>query len=91
MKKNIRNLSYIFILFFFAVMFCGCSASRSINIKHDVPDVAKKFTKDNTSKAVVKKSSGVIIYKDNSTTNTTGGNIHFGPNDLNFDVQIKMR
>lgn len=40
------------------------------------------------TKKQVDKSSGVVIYKTNETTNATGKNYQFGPKDLDFDMPV---
>ncbi len=82
---------FVFLFFLTSILLCGCKKASSINIRHETPELAKKIQQKQEVKTVVKKSSGIIIYKDNSTTNATGaGNVHFGPKDLNFDMHIKM-
>lgn len=41
---------------------------------------------DSAPATTTKSKSGVVIYKDNSTKDTTGGRATFGPKDIEFGV-----
>ena len=88
-KKTIKYIGITFIILF-SLILIGCT-HQTIEFKRESKfnQVMKNANKNyqNNQKGVLKKSSGVIIYKDESNSNSGGG---FGPSDINFDMPIKF-
>ena len=83
------KLLFIFVCVLISMVLFGCKNEgikfyRESGVEHFMNDMS-----NNHNSTTTKSSSGVVIYKDNSTTDSTSGKAHFGPNDLNFDINIK--
>lgn len=99
MKNQSKQLKSLILLLVFASVFCcGCSIKNiqkgTIKIRHEskIKSIKENYEAQNSKKGIVKKSSGVIIYKDNSTQNFDGlKNVNFGPRDINFDIKVKVK
>ena len=88
MDMKILKFSFILVC---VLISCGLFGCKHDGIKFYRESGVQQFVQsiqqgDNTS---VKRSSGVVIYKDNSTHDVSGGSAKFGPKDLNFDINIK--
>ena len=83
----------IFILLCVVLSFClfGCADN---SIKFNRKSSFSEFMQDVQGQPKVKKSSGVMIYRDeqkpqgNRSQNTGSGGA-FGPSDVNFNMQFK--
>lgn len=83
------------------VLFCGCQNKQNlINTSHmpgeKLQNLINTIPSDNQHKkdvGLVRTKSGVYIYKDNATINTTGYKFHIkdktdlGPSDVRFDAE----
>ncbi len=89
MNKIIRFIFVFFCVLISCVLF-GCK-SETIKFYREskVQDVIQNLKEQDNEKDVVKKSSGIIIYKDNSYQNSESSGIKFGPRDINFDLRTK--
>ena len=89
MNKIIRFIFVFFCVLIGCILF-GCK-SETIKFYREskVQDVMQGFKEQSNKKDVVKKSSGIIIYKDNSYNNSESSGIKFGPQDINFDLRVK--
>ena len=89
MNKIIRFIFVFFCVLISCVLF-GCK-SETIKFYREskVQDVIQNLKEQDNEKDVVKKSSGIIIYKDNSYHNSESSGIKFGPRDINFDLRTK--
>ena len=69
--------------------FFGCT-NNSIEFKRD--SVFSEMMKgiDNSPEPKVRKSSGVVIYKDNAQQNKSNANTGNSSNDMNFDLKVKF-
>lgn len=75
-----------------ALVYTGCKrTSIQFNRESSAAKVLNAINQNSPKKDVLKKSSGIIIYKDNSSTdkNKNYKNPQFGPKDLDFDIKIK--
>ncbi len=95
MKNNFLNF---IILFFCVLMVSALCACKQQSIKFYRESKAQEVVndiklKENQPKGrEVFKSSGVIIYKDNSVNNSSDRkNVNFGPKDIKFDLPDKIR
>lgn len=90
----IKKLVLLSALVLAPIVLTGCSG-ESITIRHNTPATSyANIAKDGQKpKSVVKKSSGIIIYKDVSSNSEadSSGKINFGPKDVNFDLPVKMK
>ncbi len=88
---------FLFILFcgLMSCVLCGCQNGsiqfyRESKVQKVIKDVLPQQKKDE-----IIKSSGIVIYRDNTSNkqNSTSGNreIHFGPKDINFDLPIRIK
>lgn len=91
----LKNLGYIAIILGFALFLSACSKKQSINFYRESKvknalDTIKAQTEP--KKDTIHKSSGIIIYKDNSYQNNSINkkDINFGPKDPNFDIKIRF-
>lgn len=101
-NKKLFSCCLCLALFLFCSMFlCGCKDKQNVINTHKmpghkinelinrVPEVEKKI--DNSP--LTRTKSGVYIYKDNSTVNTSGYRFNFkektdiGPTDVRFDAE----
>ena len=94
MKNKILKVS--FILFCVLIGSCILTACKKETIKFyresKVQEIMHGFqgtAETKQQKGVVKKSSGIIIYKDTSNNANESSSVHFGPRDVNFDLHIK--
>ncbi len=90
MVKKIIRFLFIFFCVLISCVFFGCK-NDGIKFYREskVQELMHDFQKPSEKKDVIKKSSGIIIYKDNSGESSKSQGINFGPKDLNFDLRIK--
>ena len=89
MKKNILNIFFVLMIFAATFFLFGCQHDRiQFYRESKVTSVIKQISGEE-KKPTVKKSSGVIIYKD--TSNSSATPINFGPRDLIFDLPSKFK
>ena len=93
MKNKILKVSFIL---FCVLISCVLAACKKETIKFyresKVQELMQSFqgsTETKQQNGVVKKSSGIIIYKDTSTNANEKSSVQFGPRDVNFDLHIK--
>ena len=100
-QKNKKLLKIFIFTFFSSVVLSGCSGSKSVVDTNRMPGHKMKSmlqktqvnTSANSSKTGVSRTkSGVYIYKDNSTVNTTGYEFKFrdkniNPVDMKLDIE----
>lgn len=89
MKKKIAKYFLISTCLISSILFFGC-ANNSIQFNREskVSELMNSIKKPE-KKGVLKKSSGMIIYKDESSQDSS--NMRFGPGDINFDMPIRMK
>ena len=86
MSKKKISLILITVAVFSSIFLFGCKVEKiQFNRESAAQSLMNKFS--NTSSTQVRKSSGMIILKDESKDNF---NIRFGPTDLNFDLPSKF-
>jgi uncharacterized protein YycO len=94
--KNIVKISLLITATVLTSFILSACKHDTINFKPEskVSQMMKNISKNNSSgnskKSVLKKSSGVIIYKDTSNTDNSGG-VQFGPKEIKFDLPIRMK
>ena len=91
MKNGIIKFSFIIFCVLISCVLFGCK-KEGIKFYREskVQELMHGFQEQNDkNKDVIKRSSGIIIYKDNSNKNSNNQSINFGPKDLNFDLKIK--
>jgi len=86
-----KKIILIFICIIVSCCFLGC-ANNSIQFNREskFSEVINSLQLP-SSEPKVKKSSGVVIYRDESQQKqqqTSGSN--FGPGDVNFDIKVKF-
>lgn len=90
----IRRFLWLFVFVFMSFFLTGCKQS-TITIMHNsiIPGFQTSIAEAQMPKSIVKKSSGIIIYKDISSSGEVDnfGIIHFGPRDVNFDLPSHLR
>ncbi len=91
MKYKKRDL----LLILFCVLLClalsGCGNKKiEFNRKSSVQQVLDDIHYKPKEKRTIKRSKGIIIYKDNSY-DTNSNTIKFGPGDINFDLKVKFK
>ncbi len=85
-------LNIVIVCVVVGLVICGCKKQK-IEFHRD-SSVQKLLDSVNSAtqpqKSYVKKSAGVIIYKDNSYQNNqiNKRSIRFGPKDINFDMKV---
>lgn len=88
---------FLFILFcgLMCCVLCGCQKTsiqfyRESSVQKVMKDIFPQQKKDE-----VTKSSGIVIYRDNTNKNKDSSirtkEIQFGPRDINFDLPIKIK
>lgn len=91
-KFKIEKVTLFTVLLSLCLILCGCK-KHAINIQHEnaVQRTLHSFEKQIEKKDVIKKSSGIIIYKDNSYQDNSINkkNIRFGPKNPDFDIKLK--
>ena len=95
MKKDFVKYFAFGILIVFSVALFGCKHEtikfyRESKVSEVMNKIKNQDGSSGSKKGVLKKSSGVIIYKDTSSSGSSGG-INFGPRDINFDMPIRMK
>ena len=87
------KLLFIFVCVLISFVLFGCKNEKIKFYRESgvqqLMDNAKEslnFNSDSSSVTTTKSKSGVVIYKDNSTKDTTGGRATFGPRDIQFGV-----
>ena len=92
MKKEMIKYSAFGMFIALSLVLFGCK-QEGIKFYREskVSEVMNKFNNNDakSKKGVLKKSSGVIIYKDTSSNSNSGG-MYFGPGDVDF-MPIKMK
>ena len=88
------KLLFIFVCVLISFVLFGCKKDgikfyRESGVEQFLNDTKNGLGLNSESTTTTRSSSGVVIYKDNSTKDTTGGSASFGPKDLNFDLPIK--
>lgn len=100
MVEAYKHFNYIMlsclILGVLSLILCGCGKQNVINTNkmpgNKVTDIIKPLQKPE-GKEIIKTKSGVYIYKDNSTTNTSGYNFNIKtktsiePSEIKFDAE----
>lgn len=91
--KNLKRFIFIFVCVLICSVFCGCQNQDLKIHKETTTETWMKDAKQaNQAKGVLKKSSGVIIYKENSANgSSTFGEVKFGPKDINFDLPARIK
>ena len=90
MKNSILKFSFVVFCVLISCVLFGCKNDKiKFYRESKVQELLHGFQDDNDKKDLIKKSSGIIIYKDNSSKNSSNQSINFGPKDLNFDLKIK--
>ena len=89
MLNKIFKFSFIVFCVLISCILFGCKKDgikfyRESKVQELMNDFQNQKEKD-----TIKKSSGIIIYRENSTKNSGNSSINFGPKDLNFDLRIK--
>ena len=83
------NAFFIVFTLFVAFFLVGCTHEKiKFYRESQASSVLNKINEEN-NKPSVKKSSGMIIYKDSSSSSATP--INFGPKDLIFDMPSKFK
>ena len=95
-KMNSKKIKFslIFLSVFVTIFFAGCS-NQGIQFNRESAFDKFKSTfgqeeKKNTKK-IYRSKGGVIIFKDETTHNTTNSNIRFGPSEIKFDMPLKFK
>lgn len=88
MKIKVLNLFFIFVCVLISLVLFGC---KQDGIKFYRESGVQQFMRDSNqpNNTTVKNSSGVVIYRDNTVKDSTGGSAKFGPKELDFDLRIK--
>lgn len=100
-KKLLSCCLGLALLSFCAIILCGCGDKQNVINTHKMPghkvsELIKMVpaTKQTSNDGpLTKTKSGVYIYKDNSTVNTSGYRFNFkektdiGPTDVRFDAE----
>ena len=92
MKKKIFVFLIILFCGLISCTLCGCQKG---SIEFNRESFVQKAMKDmlpQQKKDEVFRSSGIVIYRDNTSKKNNAiktNDIHFGPRDLNFDLHIK--
>lgn len=89
MKDEKLKKHVIFCLMFGLCLFLAACRNNTINLGN--ASNAQKLMKNyniQQNKPTVQKSSGIIIYKDNTTINKTSEKVNFGPKDLDFNMKF---
>ena len=90
MKNNILKFSFVIFCVLISCVLFGCKNDKiKFYRESKVQELMHGFQDNNPKKDSIQKSSGIIIYRDNSAQNSTNQSINFGPKDLNFDLKIK--
>ncbi len=89
MISKIIKFSFIIFCVLISCVLFGCKKDGIKFYRESKVDEIMHDFKKQEEKDTVKKSSGIIIYKDNSNKNSGSSGINFGPRDLNFDLRIK--
>ena len=86
-----KNFILIFVCILVSCCFLGCkNDSIKFNRESKVSELMKNMGIDSGPK--VKKSSGIVIYKDEEQKPATNiQNSNFGPHDPNFDMSVRFR
>ena len=85
-----KKIALITLCIIASCCFLGCK-NDSIQFKRD-----SKFSELinglqlPSSEPKVKKSSGVMIYRDEQQTKNQSSSSNFGPGDINFDLKMKF-
>ncbi len=93
MKNNLIRFIFLFICVLIACGLSACQDKTVQSIKFYRESKASSLNNNTRDqKDVLKKSSGVIIYKDNSQKKGPSlKTIDFGPKDIDFDLPIKFK
>ena len=88
------KLLFIFVCVLISFVLFGCKNDgikfyRESGVQQLMNDAKENLNINSNTPTTTRSKSGVVIYKDNSTSNTTGGSANFGPKDINFGVPIK--
>ena len=91
------KLLFIFVCVLISFVLFGCKHEKIKFYRESGVQQLMQNTKNGTgtsgSNATTTRSSGgIIIYKDNSVNDTTGGSANFGPigpKDIDFNLKIK--
>ena len=89
MISKIIKFSFIVFCVLISCVLFGCKKDGIKFYRESKVDEIMHDFKNQKEKDTVKKSSGIIIYKDNSSKSSGSSSINFGPRDLNFDLRIK--
>jgi hypothetical protein len=96
LKFNEKYYFFYFVCIFTLFALTGCTQSKNNLINTDSLGklINDSYDTQTSSHEMVKLKNGVVIYKDNTTTNTPSGYsgvnfspakpIHFGPSEINF-------
>ena len=83
------NCYFIFVCVLIGIVACACTVQK-IEFKRE--SAVDKLLKETTvQKDSIKKNKNIYIYKYNDNKKINNGNMKFGPNDLNFDLPIKIK
>lgn len=90
MTNKILKVSFILFCALISCVLFGCK-NESIKFYREskVQNLMHDFQSQDEQKGVIKKSSGIIIYKDTSNDAKSQSGTHFGPKDINFDLPVK--
>lgn len=93
MKLLFLKIFFVLICVGFCTLFSACKRDTiQFYRESKVQEALKNFNSVVPMKDSVKKSSGVIIYKDNSYQNNTINkkSVNFGPKDPDFDSRFRF-
>jgi len=95
MKDKILKVFFIIFCGLISFILFGCTQDGKIKfyresaLNQTLEDVKNTFQQQDT----VTKSSGIVIYKDNSEAqkNRQAQGVAFGPKDIDFDLPVKFK
>ena len=94
MKSGSIRLFFIVFCVLLSMVLFVCSTDIKINfycysaIQNTINSITESFSNKNT----VTRSSGMVIYKDNSgSKDKDSNNIKFGPGDVKFDLPMNIK
>ena len=87
---NLRLL-FIFVCALISLVLFGC---RQDGIKFYRESGVQQFMNEVTgsqkpTSTTTRSSSGIVIYRDNTTKDSTGGSANFGPKDPDFNMHLR--
>ncbi|MBQ8476195.1 hypothetical protein IJ670_00820 [bacterium] len=86
-----KKLALIIVCIIVSCMFLGCKHDAIQFYRESKVSEMMKDLQNNQNHTSVKKSSGIVIYKDESNTPSNTPSLNFGPRDIEFDMPIKFK